>query len=143
MPTSGTFRPTDLPRLAAGFTLLEIIVVLAIMGLVTAVVAPSAIRGIDSWRRQAQADLVIDQIRALPGRARASGRAIDISDESLAADASPLEVGEGWRLHVPTPWTVQANGACAPGVVELHGGHAVVTIDVSAPFCDARPAVGG
>ena len=36
---------------------------------VTAMVAPSAIRGIDSWRRQAAMDALLDQIRALPGNA--------------------------------------------------------------------------
>ena len=50
-----------------GFTLLEMIVVLAILGLATALVAPSAIRGIDSWRRQSELDSLLDQIRALPG----------------------------------------------------------------------------
>ena len=55
-----------------GFTLLEMIVVLAILGLVTALVAPAALRGIDSWRRQAELDSLLDQIRALPGNARAA-----------------------------------------------------------------------
>ena len=57
-----------------GFTLLEMIVVLAILGLATALVAPSMLRGIDSWRRQAAMDVLIDAIRALPGDARARGR---------------------------------------------------------------------
>lgn len=142
MPTSGTFRPTEPAGPPPGFTLLEVIVVLAIMGLVTAVVTPSVLRGIDSWRRQAQADLVIDQLRGLPGRARATGRTIEVSADTLSADDAPLRVEEGWRLAVPSPWRVQANGACGGGQVELHGGDRVVVVDVAAPFCDARVREG-
>ena len=75
-----------------GFTLLEMIVVLAILGLATALVGPSAVRGIDSWRRQAELDSLLDQIRAMPGNARASGRAIVISDASLKGKDAPLRV---------------------------------------------------
>lgn len=142
MPTSGTCRPTDRGWREAGFTLLEIIVVLAIMGLVAAVVAPSAVRGIDSWRRQAQADALMDQIRALPARARASGRPIEISTDALAQDGAPLTVDEGWRLEVPEPWRVQANGACLGGTVELHGADRSLVLRVDAPFCDPRVDTG-
>lgn len=79
-----------------GFTLLEMIVVLAILGLATALVAPSAIRGIDSWRRQSELDSLLDQIRALPGNARATGKAIAISDDALKAKDAPLRVASSW-----------------------------------------------
>lgn len=133
MPTSGTCRPTD-----RGFTLLEVIVVLAIMGLVAAVATPSVVRGIDSWRRQAQSDSVMDQLRSLPARARASGRAIELSDAALASATPPLQVEPGWSLAVPEPWTVHANGVCDGGTVELHQGQRMQVLQVSAPFCDPR-----
>lgn len=124
---------------ARGFTLLEMIVVLAILGLATALVAPSALRGIDSWRRQAQVDALLDQIRALPGRARAQGRAIALSDASLAGAQPPLVVAPEWRLRVPTPWRVSAAGVCEGGELELGNAYGVRRIRVAAPFCD--PAV--
>ena len=48
-----------------GFTLLEMIVVLAILGLATALVAPATLRSIDSWQRKAAMDVLVD--RALTG----------------------------------------------------------------------------
>ncbi len=94
-------RPGSSAARAAGFTLLEMIVVLAILGLATAMVAPSALRSIDTWRRQAEQDSLLDQIRALPGNARATGRPVLISDESLAAVKPPLQVAADWTLRVP------------------------------------------
>lgn len=144
MPTSGTCRRTEPARAAGrqprGFTLLEIIVVLAIMGLVAAVATPAVVRGIDSWRRQAQADALMDQLRALPARARAAGRPIEVSAAALAGESPPLHVDEGWTLAVPEPWQVQSNGVCQGGRVELHEGERVLELQATAPFCDPRVA---
>ena len=121
-----------------GFTLLEMIVVLAILGLATAMVAPSAIRGIDSWRRQAAMDALLDQIRALPGNARASGRAIDINAAALKSASPPLRIESEWTLAVPAAWKVNANGVCEDGRVEVGNVHGTRIIAVSAPFCDPQ-----
>jgi prepilin-type N-terminal cleavage/methylation domain-containing protein len=119
-----------------GFTLLEMIVVLAILGLATALVAPSAIRGIDSWRRQSEVDSLLDQIRALPGEARGRGRAITLSDATLKDGTSPLKVAAEWKVGVPTPWSVSANGVCAGGEVTIGNAIGQRTIVVAPPFCD-------
>ncbi|HWS78713.1 MAG TPA: type II secretion system protein [Thermomonas sp.] len=120
----------------AGFTLLEMIVVLAILGLATALVAPSAIRGIDSWRRQAQLDSLRDQVRALPGNARASGRRIVLSDATLKGADAPLRIAAEWTLSVPRPWKVNANGVCEGGQIAIGNRHGSRTLSVGSPFCD-------
>ena len=132
-------RPGGCAAKAAGFTLLEMIVVLAILGLSAALVGPSMIRGTDTWRRQAAMDMLLDQLRALPGNARASGKTIVISDATLASATPPLRIDADWTLQAPESWSVGANGIC-------HGGEVIVgntlgerTIVVAAPFCD--PAV--
>jgi prepilin-type N-terminal cleavage/methylation domain-containing protein len=119
-----------------GFTLLEMIVVLAILGLATALVAPAALRSIDTWRRQSEQDALLDQIRALPGNARARGRAVEISDAALAAAQPPLHVAADWTLRVPATWRVHANGVCDGGEVEIGNAHGRRVIEVASPFCD-------
>ena len=120
----------------AGFTLLEMIVVLAILGLATAIVTPSLLRGIDSWQRQSELDSVLDQVRALPGNARGSGRLIVVSNETLASGAPPLRVGADWTLQVPSTWRVHANGVCQGGEVRIGNAYGTRTIEVAPPFCD-------
>jgi prepilin-type N-terminal cleavage/methylation domain-containing protein len=119
-----------------GFTLLEMIVVLAILGLATALVAPAALRSIDSWQRQAELDALLDQIRALPGNARASGKVILISEQTLSSSAPPLQVAPAWKLTVKTPWRVGANGVCEGGQLDIGNDYGKRTLAVAAPFCD-------
>ena len=122
---------------AGGFTLLEMIVVLAILGLATALVAPSAIRGIDSWRRQAAIDELLDAIRGLPGEARARGMAILVNDETLASPSPPLRIAGDLSLAAPEPWQVRSNGVCEGGTLVVRSEFGARTINVAAPFCDA------
>lgn len=142
MPTSATcplaLRSTDGTRAMRqpGFTLLEMIVVLAILGMATALVAPAALRGIDSWRRQAAMDVLLDQIRGLPGRARASGEPILVSNESLKSAAPPLRIEADWSLRVEQPFQVAGNGVCEKGEVVVAGPYGDRVVRVDAPFCD-------
>lgn len=128
----------SVPRLPSGFTLLEMVVVLAILGLVTALAAPSLLRTISTWQRQAQVDAVLDEVRALPGRARSWGADIHLDNAALAAASSPLSVPDGWSLSVPSPWHVQGNGVCLGGELLLGDGGRTWRIAVDAPFCEPR-----
>lgn len=119
-----------------GFTLLEMIVVLAILGLAAALVGPSMVKSIDTWGRKAAMDVLLDQLRALPGNARGSGTPITISDATLASATPPLRIDADWTLHAPTPWSVGANGVCQGGEVIVRNRYGERTIRVVAPFCD-------
>lgn len=119
-----------------GFTLLEMVVVMSILGLVTAMAAPSLLNTIDTWQRQTQVDAVLDQVRGLPGRARATGAAIRLDPQSLAAKQPPLTIPDGWSLAVSAPWQVQANGVCEGGGLQLSDGARVWAIAVAAPLCE-------
>lgn len=119
-----------------GFTLLEMIVVLAILGLAAALVGPSMVKSIDTWRRKAAMDVLLDQLRALPGNARGSGKPITVSDATLASATAPLRIDADWTLRAPKPWSVGANGVCEGGEVIVGNVYGERTIRVAPPFCD-------
>ncbi|GGZ70843.1 hypothetical protein GCM10008101_26510 [Lysobacter xinjiangensis] len=123
---------------APGFTLLEMIVVLAILGLTTAIVAPAVLRGIDAWKRRGELDALINQVRGLPAEARSAGRTLEISDEVLAGESPPLTVAPEFRLTTKNPWKVRHNGVCDSAELQLASESREVRIAVDAPFCDAH-----
>lgn len=119
-----------------GFTLLEMVVVLAILGLVTAIVAPATLRGIETWQRRGEIESMLDQLRGLPAAARAQGRDIVISGDTLAADPPVLHAAPEWTVTTGVTWKVRHNGVCDGGTIRLAKGGRSATIEALAPFCD-------
>lgn len=115
------------------------VVVLSILGLATAIVAPATLRGIESWRRRGEIELVMDQLRGLPADARERGRDIIISGSTLAADPPVLRVGPEWTATTEAPWRVRHNGLCEGGLIRLSKDGRTTTIQALPPFCD--PAI--
>jgi len=118
-----------------GYTLLEMLVVLAIVALATALAAPSGYRMIRVWQEAAQVDEVIDQLQRLPGVVRASGNVLVWNGD---ADTAPLELPEGWVLTLNPALQVLANGMCAQAQGQLHTARQVIELAIEAPFCRVR-----
>ncbi|WP_268768319.1 prepilin-type N-terminal cleavage/methylation domain-containing protein [Stenotrophomonas sp. Leaf70] len=121
-----------------GFTLLELVVVLALLALATALVAPSGFRMIASWRRAAEVDATLGAIAALGNEAAQEGRARTL-DAGPVGDGVLEGVAEGWQVTLDAPLRVQANGACDPSSGQARGPDGYVQpFEVSAPFCRVR-----
>lgn len=106
-------------RRAAGFTLLELLVVLLLLGLAAGMVAPNASRWLDAaqergWRADLKAHL-----EALPVRAFLAGETLTIDAEKLRK-AVPQPVGI--RLSLDTPLRYGASGMAVGGTIELQQG---------------------
>lgn len=148
-------------RAAAGFTLLEMVVVLAIMALVTGVAAMRMFSLIGSWREHAQLESIEQQFARLPMLARQSGRDIVLPPPAASSTTAPpgttsvsgspgsaeppaLDLPYGWVVHFDQPLRVRGSGLCEGARIVLeHGDHRYDRI-VSPPFCqladDTKPS---
>jgi prepilin-type N-terminal cleavage/methylation domain-containing protein len=136
--TSAT-RPTREAARGKGFSLLEMLVVLALMGLLVALVAPAGFRMVASWRRATQAEDILGQLASLPDVARQGARPITLS--ATGQDPAILTLPEGWRLELEGPLEVRANGACsgAEGVL-IDEDDVPIAFALQAPYCRIRLA---
>lgn len=140
-PISGTL-PTGSSRVhQRGFTLLEIMVALAIMALAMALVAPASFRMLAAWQESSDVSRVLKRLALLPLDARQSGQALNFDagtpPERMAA---LLDLPEGWRLEFDTALVVHANGACEGGEATLVTTRQSIPVHIHAPFC--RPERG-
>lgn len=137
-------------RRHGGYTLLEMVVVLALLAMATALVAPAGYRMIQAWRDASEVDAVVGELRALSWRARMQGNAfhvpagatLPLASGSRSADRDPspsvpfeLNLPDGWSLAFDTPLKVGANGVCQDSRATLSTLRQVVRLRIEAPFC--------
>lgn len=108
---------------AAGFTLLEILFVVFIVGLLTSLLAPRIGASLDSFEAASQRRLIEDQLRQLPRRVRYVGRGLelprDLTKEDIGDGAPALRLPEGWAADMQPPLLVSPVGACSATVIRL------------------------
>lgn len=143
-----------------GYTLLELVVVVAVLAMATALVAPSGYRMIGTWREASQVDAALQSVASLPMLARREGHRLELGGEDAARDA-PLIVGgrndntrmreeaekasaaavallalpEGWDVAFEPALVVQPNGACSDSRGTLRTARQELAFEVQAPFC--------
>jgi prepilin-type N-terminal cleavage/methylation domain-containing protein len=130
---------TPAPR-ARGFTLLELLIVLALISMVAAMVAPRLQRTYDAVARSGNRAEAVRQVERLPLIARDRGRAIVVPADDPAALATLLSLPEGWQARAVGPIRIEANGLCHAAKIRMQGDGAAEVWELSAPDCSVADA---
>lgn len=133
-------RASTAPARAAGFTLLEILIVLALMSMMAAMVAPRLQRTYDAIVRSGDRAEAIRQLERLPLIARDRSHAIEIPADDAQALPGYLDLPQGWSMRTMEPLRVEASGLCHPARVRVEGGGASEAWTLSAPDCGVSDA---
>lgn len=103
-----------------GFTLLEMLVVLVILGMAAAVVAPPLARTVDRVREAGDRDEVRRGLERLPVVARGQGQALAFAaGEPVVLPDRPWP--EAWRVAAAADFRIEASGFCAGAEVQATG----------------------
>lgn len=120
---------SDMTAQARGFTMIELLVTLVLLGLIAAVVAP----GLDSWvsARQAAAarTALASQFATLPLKASQQS-------ESLVIESADQLGLEGVALTFKEPVVILANGFCKGGQGTLELTDRRYPFSVLPPYCE-------
>ncbi len=120
----------------AGFTLLEMMVAVAIMALGMALVAPASFRMIGTWQESSDVSRVLKRVATLPLEARRTGHALQLDQHTPVPRMSALlDLPEGWRMQFERPLLVHPNGACEGGEATLVTARQSIALRIEAPFC--------
>ena len=128
----------------AGFTLIEVIVVLVILGLLAGLVLPNMPGLFESATRATERDRILDQFAALGAEALRQGRDFAVlgtgpdfdPDTYTDFEPYPFVVPEGWEVLVEKPILVRSNGVCLGGRVTLRHAEAPPTeLALVPPLC--------
>ena len=129
-----------------GFSLLELLVVLALVSLVAALALPNLVGLYGSATRATERDLILDQFAGIGREAMLKGRGYAVygtapdprpgDAPNTGVQAYPLIVPEGWRVELDRPLRVRPNGVCLGATVTLSHPDAVpVELALEPPYC--------
>ena len=147
-------RSSDV-RAAGGFTLIEMLFVLFLVAMITALVAPNTERLYASIAGKTDREYILDQFAGLGRMALRQGQAYvvlppgpngpeaAVSSEApaappLLANAKPhvIDLPEGWSIELDRPLVVGANGVCFGATLTLrHEGGIEDRLALEAPYC--------
>lgn len=129
----------------AGYTLLEMLIVMLLLGLLTGLAIPRLSALYDSMVAAYQRDDVIAQLNTLPYRSFQKRREFILQGVYPPADGqdSRLQLPEGWQIRAETPLYYRSNGVCEGGEVSLLYRGRLETIRLEAPFCQVGTSRGG
>ena len=138
-------------RAGAGFTLLELIVVLVVLGAAMSLALPNLQNLYGSLVRRSDRDLVLDEVARLGAEAALAGRDLVVWPEEAelppAEDAHlnvaapghlrhELGLPPNWRMELDRPLLVRANGVCLGArltLIDAQGRREAYSLQ--APFC--------
>ncbi len=117
--------------LQRGFTLLELLVVLTLVGMIAAVVGPRFLDMANKLRHRNEWQKVQQAINELPFAVQQKGGGV-----VLGSDTSEIFLPQGWQLKAPQPIYYLANGICLGGELQiLAGGVIKQSIQLESPYC--------
>jgi prepilin-type N-terminal cleavage/methylation domain-containing protein len=136
MPMSGSCHRSDHGGRAAGFTLLELLIVLALIGLTAAMVVPRLVQTYDAIVASGERAEVVRALEDLPLRVRIAGHA-DVFEPVGPSQADTLvEAPDGWAVRLLDPLRIERTGICHPSRVQVRGRGTTETWRITAPSCE-------
>lgn len=134
-----------------GYTLLELLVVLLIFSLLSALVVPRLTAVYRSFQLAFTRDEIIAQIGSLGYQAFQQGQNLKLiryppdaieninSEEEIEEQQLlPLELPDGWQIYTENPVIFQANGVCLGGTVFVHYQEQIFRLLLEPPFCQPK-----
>jgi prepilin-type N-terminal cleavage/methylation domain-containing protein len=133
-----------------GFSLVELLIVLGIMGLIGAFALPSVLKMANRTTFSLDRQDLERQLDQLPQTAQRKGVNLVLSSTaaegdfdpppvSAGRDPYPVKLPAGWRITVDAPILYRYDGTCSGGKLRIIAPDAEAAYRMEPPLCELRP----
>lgn len=123
-----------------GFTLIEMMAVLVLFGLLTAVVVPNFERWFSNTERRVSASELAVRLQKLYARAALLGQNFELNaataSEKLADGQAALVLPAGWSFAEGQSLSIRASGLCQETSIRFASAAQILVLDVKADDCE-------
>jgi prepilin-type N-terminal cleavage/methylation domain-containing protein len=124
----------------AGFTLIEMMAVLVLFGLLTAVVVPNFERWFSNTERRVSASELAVRLQKLHARAALLGQNVELTattaPENLADGRPALDLPPGWAFIEGQSLSIRASGLCQAASIQFTSAAQTLAFDRQADNCE-------
>lgn len=117
-----------------GFTLVEVLVVLILLGLTSALVLPKFPAIYDRFKSRAEQDAFFQSLAGLSLKAYSQQKSFVLDQSSVA---QLVELPTGWQVRIPKPIAYKANGVCLGGELTYTAKGISTRVKLVPPYCEA------
>lgn len=124
-----------------GFSLLELLVVLIVIGLISGIALPQLQRSLNSYQYLAEKNQLIKALNSLTGVAYQYGENFEIS--KLPSEDGwineLIDIPNGWGISSENPLKFYSSGSCSGGNITIIKEKQKIKYKLSPPFCLMSP----
>ncbi|MDR6212833.1 prepilin-type N-terminal cleavage/methylation domain-containing protein [Paracidovorax wautersii] len=125
-----------------GFTLIEMMAVMVLLGLLSAIILPNFEKWFGNTERRVEVTTVTNRLHKLLTRAALLGADFELSEHTmstpLADGAAALELPAGWRIAEDQKLLIRSSGLCDTQRLTLSSGQQTLTVEVEADTCEIK-----
>ena len=121
---------------SAGYTLLELMVVLAIMGIIMGLATPRLVKMYDAKQFSLEKDDIKFQLGKLASIAYATSTTINLKQAVTPGEQQLISLPDNWSISDSAEKiSYSIYGFCNGGIIQLRKEDREITFELSPPFC--------